>query len=107
MIKASHNQVLQLESWIDELNAKLPELKSFVLPGGTTLNAHLHVARTVCRRTERSILTLHEVELVSTVILSYVNRLSDLLFIMARTAVINSGTPEYLWAPGAQRPLRK
>jgi cob(I)alamin adenosyltransferase len=104
MPKASASHVQQLETWIDELNQNLPELKSFILPGGTALNAHLHVARTVCRRAERSILALHETEPVSTSIICYINRLSDLLFVMSRVAVVNSGAPEYLWAPGAQRP---
>lgn len=107
MIKASPNHVLQLERWIDDLNANLPELKSFILPGGTALNAHLHVARTVCRRAERAILALHETESVSAIILAYINRLSDLLFVTARAAMVNSGMPEYLWAPGAQRPMTK
>ena len=104
MAKTSGEQVAQLENWIDEMNACLPELKSFILPGGTLLNAHLHVARTACRRTERAILALHETEAVSKNILCYINRLSDLLFVLARVAIVNSGNPEYLWVPGAHRP---
>jgi cob(I)alamin adenosyltransferase len=104
MVRSSQEQVLQLEQWIDELNANLPGLTSFILPGGTSLNAHLHVARTVCRRAERAILALHETEPVSRNILCYINRLSDLLFVLARVAMVDSGKPEYLWVPGAHRP---
>jgi cob(I)alamin adenosyltransferase len=90
----------RLESWIDELIEGLPELRSFVLPGGTELNAVLHVARTVCRRTERSVLRLSRAETVARPVLVYLNRLSDLLFAMSRYESHRSGTPEYLWKPG-------
>jgi cob(I)alamin adenosyltransferase len=102
--KTTADQVAQIESWIDELNSHLPELKSFVLPGGTHLNAHLHIARTVCRRVERSVLSLKNTEDVSDSILMYLNRLSDLLFVMSRYAAVVEGTPEYLWAPGSSSP---
>jgi cob(I)alamin adenosyltransferase len=104
MLKAGPEHVSQLESWIDSLNAPLPALSSFILPGGSSLNAQLHIARTVCRRAERSILALHEHEAVSADILRYINRLSDLLFVMARAVVISEGLPEYLWVPGDSRP---
>lgn len=104
MPKTEAHHVTKLEQWIDELNQGLPELSSFILPGGTVLNAHLHVARTVCRRAERSILTLREEESVSDYIIQYTNRLSDLLFVMARAVVVNEGIPEYLWVPGSSRP---
>lgn len=104
MPKTQAHHVSKLEQWIDELNEGLPELSSFILPGGTVLNAHLHVARTVCRRAERSILALHEQEPVSGLIIQYINRLSDLLFVMARSVVVRAGHPEYLWVPGSSRP---
>ena len=100
MIVVSEPQVKQLEGWIDELIADVPELRSFVLPGGTELNAALHIARTVCRRTERAILRLSRRETVSQPLLVYVNRLSDLLFAMARYESKRSNTPEYLWRAG-------
>lgn len=104
MLKATPDHVQRLESWIDQLNAPLPVLRSFVLPGGSPLAAQLHVARAVCRRAERSILILHEKEPVSQSILEYINRLSDLLFVMARAVIIADKLPEYLWVPGASRP---
>ena len=90
-----------LEQLCDELNADLPELRSFVLPGGTEAAARLHVARTICRRAERDVLLgAREVDL-NPLVLRYLNRLSDLLFILARTA--NAGGEEPLWKPGSSR----
>lgn len=103
----SSQQVTRLEEWIDELNASLPTLKSFVLPGGTPLNAYLHIARCVCRRAERSVLVLHDSEIVSEHLRLYLNRLSDLLFVMSRSAAAFAGIQEFLWVPGASRPLSK
>jgi cob(I)alamin adenosyltransferase len=100
MIRANQSQVQQLERWIDELITGIPELRSFVLPGGTELNAALHIARAVCRRAERRILTLSREEEVSPYILQLINRLSDLLFAMARYESHRTGTPEYLWVAG-------
>ena len=100
-LRVTAEQVDALERACDEFNADLPELKSFVLPGGTAAAAQLHVARTVCRRAERDALAAaNEVE-VSPVVLVYLNRLSDLLFILARAA--NSGRDEPLWKPGGSR----
>jgi cob(I)alamin adenosyltransferase len=96
--------VERLEQWIDSYNAPLPPLKSFVLPGGSPLNAHLHVARTVCRRAERSITLLKEEEHVSTDLFHYINRLSDLLFVLSRYVLHTDKVPEHLWIPGASRP---
>lgn len=94
-----------LEECIDTLSAGMPELTSFVLPGGTELNSVLHVARTVCRRAERSISAFCEAEVsVSKNCLIYINRLSDLLFAMARYASNQVGVQEYLWQPGAGKP---
>lgn len=100
MILVSDSQITQLEGWIDELIADVPELRSFVLPGGSTLNSALHIARAVCRRAERSILRLSRQETVSGTVLIYINRLSDLLFAMARHESKRSGAPEYLWRAG-------
>jgi cob(I)alamin adenosyltransferase len=96
-------QVDRLEQWIDDVNAPLPSLQSFVLPGGSLLNAHLHIARCVCRRAERSVLTLHDNEPVNEHVRHYLNRLSDLLFVMSRAAAALSGAKEFLWVPGASR----
>jgi cob(I)alamin adenosyltransferase len=90
-----------LEQLCDDFNADLPELRSFVLPGGTEAAARLHVARTVCRRAERDVLLgAQEVDL-NPLVLRYLNRLSDLLFILARAA--NAGGEEPLWKPGSSR----
>jgi cob(I)alamin adenosyltransferase len=100
-LRVSQEQIDGLEQECDTFNADLPELKSFVLPGGTEAAARLHVARTICRRAERDALTAsREVEL-NPLVLVYLNRLSDLLFILARAA--NAGREEILWKPGASR----
>jgi cob(I)alamin adenosyltransferase len=89
-----------LEQRCDEVNAKLPPLKSFVLPGGTPVAAHLHVCRTVCRRAERLAIACGDE--VSAEVVRYLNRLSDLLFILSRGANASAGT-EPLWEPGRYR----
>jgi cob(I)alamin adenosyltransferase len=91
-------QTAWLESVCDDVNAKLPKLHSFVLPGGTPAAAQLHVCRTVCRRAERRTL---EVEGLNPEVVRYLNRLSDLFFILARAA--NGGGDEPLWVPGGAR----
>jgi cob(I)alamin adenosyltransferase len=92
-----------LEQLCDDFNADLPELRSFVLPGGTEVSARLHVARTICRRAERDVLLgAQEVDL-NPLVLRYLNRLSDLLFILARAANAASGRDEPLWKPGSSR----
>jgi cob(I)alamin adenosyltransferase len=97
------SQVARLEGEIDALNAELPELKSFVLPGGTEAAAALHLARTVCRRAEREAVRLVEAgESVSGPALRYLNRLSDLLFVAARYAN-DKGAAEVFWVSGATR----
>jgi cob(I)alamin adenosyltransferase len=88
----------ELERLCDEANAELPELRSFVLPAGTEAAARLHVARTVCRRAERDALIADREHGVNPLVLRYLNRLSDLLFILARAA--NAGAGEPLWKPG-------
>ena len=91
----------RLEADCDEANAGLPELKSFVLPGGSESAARLHVARAVCRRAERDVLDAARTRPVNPLAPVYLNRLSDLLFILARAA--NSGGDEPLWLPGGDR----
>jgi cob(I)alamin adenosyltransferase len=92
-----------LEQLCDDFNAELPELRSFVLPGGTEASARLHVARTICRRAERdALLGSQEVDL-NPLVLRYLNRLSDLLFILARAANAFAGRDEPLWKPGSSR----
>jgi cob(I)alamin adenosyltransferase len=91
-------QVLRLEEAIDRLNAALPPLTSFVLPGGHPSAAWCHLARTVCRRAERDVVTLMRTEAVNPQVLAYLNRLSDLLFVLAR--VYNAGPGDVLWVPG-------
>ena len=100
-LRVTQEQIDALEDACDAFNADLPELKSFVLPGGTETAARLHVTRTTCRRAERdTLLASQEVEL-NPLVLVYLNRLSDLLFILARAA--NAGREEILWKPGASR----
>ena len=100
-LRVTQELIDELERACDAFNADLPELRSFVLPGGTEAAARLHVARTVCRRAERdALLASQEVE-INPLVLIYLNRLSDLLFILARAA--NAGREEPLWKPGASR----
>ncbi len=97
-------QVERLEAEIDRLNAELAPLRSFVLPGGTPAAAHLHLARTVCRRAERLMVELADVpgEEVAATAIKYVNRLSDFLFVASRFANAR-GTGDVLWVPGQNR----
>jgi cob(I)alamin adenosyltransferase len=97
--RVTEADVAQLEREIDSMNVGLPALRSFVLPGGTRLNAELHVARTVCRRAERLLVTLARSEEVPGEAIQYLNRLSDALFVWSRWANHVLGVPEVLWAP--------
>ena len=92
-----------LERDCDRFNDLLPELTSFVLPGGSITAAELHVARTICRRAERETLAAGREHRVSELVGVYLNRLSDLLFILSRTANADDGRHEPLWKPGASR----
>jgi cob(I)alamin adenosyltransferase len=96
--------VERLERWIDQENARLAPLNSFVLPAGTAASAHLHLARTVARRAERLVseLVAHEPGGVNPEVLRYLNRLSDLLFVLARVAN-DDGKKDVLWQPGEGR----
>ncbi|MEM7523033.1 MAG: cob(I)yrinic acid a,c-diamide adenosyltransferase [Pseudomonadota bacterium] len=95
-------QVDRLEAEIDEMNASLAPLRSFVLPGGSALAAHLHLCRTVCRRAERLTTELATLEEVNEPALKYLNRLSDWFFVASRAANEN-GAGDVLWVPGANR----
>jgi cob(I)alamin adenosyltransferase len=95
-------QVERLERWCDEVNETLDPLRSFVLPAGSPAAAALHQARAVCRRAERSVVALTDVEPASAEALRYLNRLSDLLFILARAAN-RDGAGDVLWVPGEGR----
>jgi cob(I)alamin adenosyltransferase len=97
VIEARH--VTALEQEIDGWNAALPELRSFVLPGGGIVAAYLHLARTVCRRAERNIVRLRDAEPIGEHALAYINRLSDALFVMSRHAARLYGESEPLWEP--------
>jgi cob(I)alamin adenosyltransferase len=100
-LRVSQQQVDALERDCDRFNAELPELKSFVLPGGTETAAALHVARATCRRAEREAIAAAGSVDVNSLVLVYLNRLSDLLFILARAANAAAGTDEPLWRPGS------
>lgn len=94
--RVKNEWVSQLERIIDELNGELPPLEEFVLPGGSRAGAILHLARTVARRAERRIVQLSHQEPINEAILVYVNRLSDLLFVLARVINVRQGEPEKL-----------
>jgi cob(I)alamin adenosyltransferase len=95
-------QVAALEQWIDEVMVDLSALTSFVLPGGSLASAHLHLARTICRRVEIGVLELAANEPVNPQVVIYLNRLSDLLFVLARDSNAG-GKGDILWVPGEFR----
>jgi len=99
-LRVTAEQVAWLEGLCDEANAELPPLRSFVLPGGSETAALLHLARTVCRRAERRVVALAVREEVNPEVRAYLNRLSDLLFILARAGNAETGAEEALWKPG-------
>ena len=101
-LRVNAAQVERLEAEIDEVNAQLAELTSFVLPGGSPAAAALHLARTVSRRAEREITALAEAETLNPQAVRYINRLSDLLFVLARHAN-DDGAGDVLWEPGRNR----
>jgi cob(I)alamin adenosyltransferase len=94
-------RIAQLERWIDQAEEALPELRAFIMPGGSPGGAALHVARTVCRRAEREIVALAAAEQVDSSVIVYLNRLSDLLFVWARRENMHAGAPEKQWLPRA------
>ena len=97
-------QITALEHWIDDLEAQLEPLQQFILPGGTPAAATLHLARTIARRAERRVVALAASEAVNPEALRYLNRLSDLLFVLARTANHQAGTPELTWPVNRLQP---
>ncbi len=88
-----------LEKWMDEMDAQLPEMKSFILPGGHTTVSFCHIARCVCRRGERIIVDLSTNEFVDSTVLKYMNRLSDYLFVLGRKLAQDLNAPEQPWKP--------
>lgn len=100
-------EVRQLEAEMDRMNETLPALRSFVLPGGSRLNAVLHICRTVCRRAERAVVALRRTEAVDPVDLHYLNRLSDAFFVYSRWANQQLGEAEVLWQPNQAASARK
>ncbi len=102
-LRIEQDYVDRLEAWCDHYNESLPNLRSFILNGGTLGGAHLHVARTVIRRAERSAWAAYEVhgETMNKLAITYLNRLSDLVFILARYANREDG--DVLWVPGGER----
>jgi cob(I)alamin adenosyltransferase len=97
--RVTADDVRQLETEIDAMNAELPKLRSFVLPGGCRLDAEIHIARTVCRRAERVLVALRRKEEVDDACLLYLNRLSDALFVWGRWACVKIGAAETIWEP--------
>jgi cob(I)alamin adenosyltransferase len=102
-LRIEEDYIDRLEGWCDHYNEQLPNLRSFILNGGTVAAAHLHVARTVCRRAERSAWAAQEqyADTMNLLAIKYLNRLSDLLFILARHA--NKELGDVLWVPGGER----
>jgi cob(I)alamin adenosyltransferase len=111
MFRVGPAEVTALEQLMDGCQKGLPPLKSFVLPGGGRVNAFLHQARTVCRRAERELLALSRAEPIGEWPLRYVNRLSDVFFVLSRWVARHLGEREYLWERGLraheQRPARR
>ncbi len=98
-LRVRASQAERLEKVIDGFNERLQPLKSFILPGGTQEAAWCHLARTVCRRAERDVVTLCYVDKINPQVIVYLNRLSDLLFVLARVCN-NDGKDDVLWVPG-------
>jgi len=99
------SRLADLEAWIDQVESGLPELDAFILPGGSAAGSQLHVARTVCRRAERAVVgLLPDQPDLGELIIPYINRLSDLLFVLARGVNATAGVPEKRWVPVRERP---
>ncbi len=92
-----HEETTRLERWLDRFNAELPPLEEFILPGGSPAAASCHIARAVCRRAERRLIALRREEEVGEALLTYLNRLSDLLFVLARTLCRQALGREIVW----------
>lgn len=93
------NDAERLEHAIDEMNEDLPEMKSFILPGGHQIVSYCHIARTVCRRAERGVVALNDVDAVEEAIIVYLNRLSDYLFVLSRMLTKELSATEVPWVP--------
>ncbi len=104
--RVGDDEVTELEGWIDAFDEELEPLTRFILPGGTVAAGHLHVARTICRRAERRVLTLAHDAPVSEALIRYLNRLSDALFTMARVANARAGIEEPQWLGRDERDRR-
>jgi len=108
MYQVGDDEIKRLEKLIDQCQKDLEPLKSFILPGGGRVGAYLHQSRTVCRRAERDILRLSREEEINPEVIKYVNRLSDLFFVLSRWIAKQTGEQEYLWQRGLQeRPKSK
>jgi len=107
MFRVGEGEVAELERIMDGCQKDLPPLKSFILPGGGRIHGFLHQARTVCRRAERDVLALSRVEPVGEWTLRYLNRLSDLFFVLGRWAGKHTGEKEYLWERGLSAHTRR
>jgi len=97
--KISKDDILFLEKEIDHMDQSLPQMTNFILPGGHQTVSFCHIARCVCRRTERLVVNLHEQEPIDELILTYLNRLSDYLFVLARKLTIDNQATETPWVP--------
>lgn len=93
------NDILNLENWIDKNNSELPEMRFFILPGGHQHISFCHIARCVCRRAERRVVELNTIEKVDEIVISYLNRLSDYLFILGRKLAFSMNIEEKPWHP--------
>ncbi|MBI3560290.1 MAG: cob(I)yrinic acid a,c-diamide adenosyltransferase [Gammaproteobacteria bacterium] len=100
----NQSYIERLERHIDRFNTELPPLKEFILPAGSLATAHCHVARAVCRRAERRLITLQQQITLSSFVLVYLNRLSDLLFVIARICARHDQGQEVMWQPGLNKP---
>lgn len=93
------DSTINLEKSIDEIQNLLPEMKNFILPGGSTLSSYCHIARCVCRRAERLTIETAEIQKVSPIIIEFLNRLSDFLFVLSRKVLFDAKIPEQPWIP--------
>ena len=107
MYRVGEDEIDRIEKLIDKCQKDLEPLKSFILPGGGRIGAYLHQCRTVCRRAERDILRLARTEEINDGVLKYVNRLSDLFFVLSRWIAKQTNEPEYLWQRGLQQRPKK
>jgi cob(I)alamin adenosyltransferase len=107
MYRVGDDEIARIEKLIDKCQEDLEPLNSFVLPGGGRIGAYLHQCRTVCRRAEREILRLSRTEDINDRAIKYINRLSDLFFVLSRWIAKQTGEPEFLWQRGLQQKPRK